>query len=120
MKTTDKILTQLENLGYKILIKKHLRENLSKSLCGYDDRYYLNEAIPLELYDLKNIKIAIGVSSAAIGKVADSYPGIKCISTAKLIMDKKNSKRIMTELNLISPKNQLYFIDKISDLLRYA
>ena len=28
VKTTDKILTQLENLGYKILIKKHLEEKI--------------------------------------------------------------------------------------------
>ena len=93
MKTTDKILTQLENLGYKILIKKHLRENLSKSLCGYDDRYYLNEAIPLELYDLKNIKIAIGVSSAAIGKVADRLPRYQVYFNGKTNNGQKKLKK---------------------------
>ena len=73
-------------------------------MCGYIDRYYLSKTIPLELYDFKNIKIAIGVSSAAIGKVADSYPGIKCISYETNIGQKKLSKRIMTELNLIFTK----------------
>jgi hypothetical protein len=113
---TKKILNIFEDQGYYIIVKKHLREKLSKSLIGYKNRHYMLDPIPLELYDLNKVKLTIGLTSAGIAKVADKYPRIKCVSTAKLILNKKTSKRIVTELNLISPKNKLYYLETISDI----
>jgi hypothetical protein len=113
---TNKILNLIESQGYHIIIKKHLRVKLSKSLIGYKNRDYILEPIPLELYDLNKIKLIMGLTSAAIAKAAQKYPKIKCILTTKLILNKEISKKIVTELNLISQKNKLYFLKNISDI----
>jgi len=111
---TKKILYLLESKDYHVVIKKHLRENLSKSLSGYRNRTYITDPIPIELYDLNKIKIVISLESAAIAQVADKYPSTKCISTAKLILSKKYAEKTIKFLNLISLKNKICFLNKIS------
>ena len=114
---TNEIFKVLEIKGYNIIIKKHLNLKLSKSLIGNEKREYMLDPIPLELYDLKKIKLVMGLSSAAIGKVAEKYTDIKCISTAKMILNKKKAEKTIADLNLISPKNKPYFPTNLSDII---
>tara|TARA_B110000483_G_C18118691_1_gene512679 strand:- start:572 stop:1399 length:828 start_codon:yes stop_codon:yes gene_type:complete len=113
---TEKILNLLEIKGYHVVIKKHLQQNLSKSLEEYSNRTYITDPIPIELYDLNQIKFVLGLESAAIAQVADKYPLIKCISTAKLILSKKHAEKTIMQLNLMSLKNKIYFLKNISDI----
>jgi hypothetical protein len=114
---TNEIFKVLEIKGYNIIIKKHLRVKLSKSLIGNYKREYMLDPIPLELYDLKKIKLVMGLSSAAVGKVAENNADINCFSTEKMIFNKKKAEKTITELNLISPKNKLYYPTNLSDII---
>jgi len=66
---TNKILKLASSLKYHIVVKKHVRENLSKSVNWYTDWDYLVEPLPIELYDLKKVRIVLGMASAALATI---------------------------------------------------
>lgn len=115
---TNQMLNQIESKGYNVIIKKHTNESLSKSLAGHKNREYLLDPIPIEIYDLSKIKIVVGLRSSAIATVGNNYPHIKCISTAKIILDSNKFDKISIELNLISKKKKIFFPKNISDIIK--
>ena len=115
---TNKILKLASSLKYHIVVKKHVRENLSKSVNWYTDWDYLVEPLPIELYDLKKVRIVLGMASAALATIANKYPKLKCVSTAKLIQNNKSAKKTIMELNSICSKNRLNYPSNIYEFTK--
>ena len=112
---TNKILKLASFLNYHIIVKKHVRENLSKSVNWHTEWDYLVEPLPIELYNLKKVRIVIAMASAALATIANKYPKLKCVSTAKLIQNNKSAKQTIIELNSICSKNRLHYPSNISE-----
>ena len=110
---TKKILKISEINGFQIIIKKHVKEKLSTSLNNCKNFIYLNDPIPIELYDLRDIDIIVGLSSAALARIAEKYPNKQSISTINLLLSKKLSNKIMLEFASICKKNKMMYPSSI-------
>ena len=94
----------LKNYNYEIIIKKKPGTPLSDTLKKIKKKNLITSKIPIELYNLKQIDIIIGVSSTGLVNVANTNPGIKVVSCLLLFYNykKKVNENIKNVVNIIA------------------
>ena len=116
-----KIFEILNNLDFKIVIKKHPRIPLSKTIKLLNNKSILKSSIPIELYKMEKVKIVIGCASLGLANLARNNSDLKVISTLNFfIKDKKNSsiiKYYQKYLNLFNEK--ILYPKNLKQLTRY-
>ena len=92
-----------------MIIKKHPKEKLSSILTDNKNYIYINDPIPIELYDLKDVNLIAGFGSMALARAAEKYPNKKSLSLIKLLPSKKLTEKIILEFDSICKKNKLFY-----------
>lgn len=107
--TLFNIFKIINEKGYNIIIKKHPVAKLSNCVIGLKKSYYIKDPLPIELYDLSNVKYVFGLYSTGLSKVAEKYKSIKVFSFLRLLDTKKDFSYEVNHLKTMSSSGKIFF-----------
>jgi hypothetical protein len=111
-----KIFDLLDKNGFNIIIKKHPIINLSNCL-KYSNKWSYNlDPVPIELYNLSEVKFIFGLNSTSLAKAAEKFPNIKAFSFLRLIMSKKIALQKEKFLKNMLSAGIIYYPDSIGKI----
>jgi len=112
------LLNSINKNFFSIIIKKHSREILSPNLIISKSCKLIKDPIPIELYNLKDVKCVIGFSSSGLAKVAEKNKNVRVISIARLQSSKLfDSKKVMQFINKLTSRNKVFYPKNFNELL---
>ena len=118
--TINKLFNFLIKLHFKIIIVPHGRVKLSKVFLNNERVKILKNKMPVQMYDLSNVKYILGYFTSALPIVFDRNPNVKVISLVRIINSNKNVNFIDTkEYHTRLCKNKIYYPKNLKNLYSY-
>ena len=117
------VFSIIEKKGYSILIKKHPQNKLS--IKNYKTASYIIDPMPIELYNMSDVKYVFGFLSTSLAKIANNFPNIKVFSIMDLILLqtgplRKKNYIYKKYLNNMTRKNKVHYpfnLNQITEML---
>ena len=119
-KILSEIFSIIDTAKYNVIIKKHPIVKLSSFFSNFKNFNYILDPLPVELYNLKNVKYVFGIVSTGLSQVANNYSNIKVFSIIKLLSSQKLIQKRQLDLFKeylyeMTKKNQIYYPESLKE-----